>query len=171
MLGDCWAIKGHPVRARRGDANWLSTQLPNIASADFAPRWEKLHIQYCSSINIHKSIKVQSRILWDYVSIKITVPSYSQQQQKMEISLSSFYLKHLLVVCCLVIRVFLYSVPHAPLNTSAISKSCVPSKISGFGTLIFQLDTLTLDSFHSIFIWGCFGMNFKPECISIPRLS
>lgn len=25
MLGDCWPIKGHPVRARRGDANWLST--------------------------------------------------------------------------------------------------------------------------------------------------
>lgn len=98
MLGDCWAIKGHPVRARRGDAKWFSVQLPNIASTDFAPRWEELHIQYCSSITIHESIKVQSRILMGNVSIKITASCYSQQQQKMEISLSSSYLKLKLIL-------------------------------------------------------------------------
>lgn len=97
MLGDCWAIKGHPVRARRGDANWLSTQFPNIARADFAPRWEELHIEYCSSITIHYSIKVQSRILWDYVSIKIMLlPTTIKKGDKLKFILLETFIRSVL---------------------------------------------------------------------------
>lgn len=34
---------------RGGNANWLSTLPPFIASADFAPRQVELNMQYCSS--------------------------------------------------------------------------------------------------------------------------
>lgn len=42
------SVKGYLAGRRGGNANWLSTLPPIIASADFAPRQVELHIQYCS---------------------------------------------------------------------------------------------------------------------------
>lgn len=115
------SVKGYLAGRRGGNANWLSTLPPIIASADFAPRQVELHIQYCSCN--HHAPEYEGAIQDTYGKCPLR-PLYhitankKKEKKKKERdahSSGSSYMKQLPVLNCLIIEsVSVTRIPHAP---------------------------------------------------------